>query len=111
MQGGSDLGEFLDEAIHGPQAQVIGAIGTAAAQLVVEDDPAVFGEGLERLEVVVGETGTAVQAQQRGGAGFVTDRAVPNPAARDPDIALVGVHLLVTVPVVAMAPSSAWYLR
>ena len=92
MQGGSDLGELLDEATDGPQAQVIGTIGTAAAQLVVEDDPAVFGECLERFEVVVGETRAAVQAQQRGGVGFVADRAVPNPAARDLDIALVGFH-------------------
>jgi hypothetical protein len=73
-QGGADLGELGDEAIDGPQGDVVGAFGAAAAQLVVEDDLAAVGERLERLQVVVGEAGTAVQAQQRGSVvGLLAD--------------------------------------
>ncbi len=43
-QGGADLGDFLDEAIDGPQGEVVGTFGPAAAQLVVEDDLAPVGE-------------------------------------------------------------------
>jgi len=59
----TDLGEFGDEPVHGPQRDVVGAIRAAAAQLVIEDDRAVFGQCLEWLEVVVREAGAAVQAQ------------------------------------------------
>ena len=66
LERGADGGQFLDEAIDGPQGEIVGAFGPAAAQLVVEDDLAAVGERLERLQVIVGEAGTAVQAQQRG---------------------------------------------
>ena len=66
VERGADGGQFRDEAIDGPQGEIVGAFGPAAAQLVVEDDLTAVGERLERLQVVVGEAGTAVQAQQRG---------------------------------------------
>ncbi len=73
----TDLLQFLDEPVDGPQAQIAGPVGAAAAQLVVENDPAAVGQRFQRLEVVVREAGAAVQAQQRGGIGvFAADRAV-----------------------------------
>src|ERR1700733_13499778 len=66
VERGADDGQFLDEAIDGPQGEIVGAFGAAAAELVVEDDLTAVGEGFERLQVIVGEAGTAVQAQQRG---------------------------------------------
>ena len=42
-EGGADLGDLLDEALDGPQGQIVGAFGPAAAQLVVEDDLAAVG--------------------------------------------------------------------
>src|ERR1700745_3721921 len=37
-EGRADLGDLLDEALDGPQGQIVRAFGPAAAQLVVEDD-------------------------------------------------------------------------
>ena len=85
VQGLADLGQLLDEPVHRPQREIIGAIGATAAELVVEDDAAVFGEGFEGLEVVVGEAGAAVQAEQRDRVLVVADRAVPDLAAGDVD--------------------------
>ncbi len=88
------LGHLLDEAIDGPQGEVVGTFGPAAAQLVVEDDLAAVGERLERLQVVVGEAGAAVQAQQRRAiVALLPDGAVPDPAAGNLDEAFVGRHL------------------
>ena len=92
-EGGTDLGHFLDEAIDGPQGEIVGASGSTAAQLVVEDDLAAVGERLERLQLMVGEAGAAVQAQQRRAiaCGFAHG-AVPNPAAGDVEVALLFRH-------------------
>src|SRR6185312_9946210 len=60
--------------------------------LVVEDDPPPVRQGFERLEVVVGEAGTAVQAQQRGRLGVVAHSAVPDLATRDVEVTLVDLH-------------------
>ena len=92
-EGGADLGEFGDEAIDGPQGGIVGAFGSAAAQLVVEDDLAAVGERLERLQLMVGEAGAAVQAQQRRAIVVrLPDRAVPDPAAGDVEVALLFFH-------------------
>jgi hypothetical protein len=88
----TDLREFLHEAFHVPQGDVGRAVRTAAAQLVVEEDPAAFGQDLERLEVVVGEAGAAVQAEQRCGVRVVADGAVPDLAAGHVDVALFALH-------------------
>ena len=62
IEGRTDLGELLNEPVHVPQGEVVRAIRAPAAELVVEDDPAAVRQGFERLEVVVGEAGAAVQA-------------------------------------------------
>jgi hypothetical protein len=88
-EGGADLGQFLNEPLDGPQRGVVRAFGPPAAQLVVEDDLAAVGERLERLQVVVGEAGAAVQAQQRGPVFLrLPDTAVPDLSAGDVEVAL-----------------------
>ena len=94
IQGRTDQGHLLDETLDGPQGEIVGAFGAAAAQLVVEDDLTPVGERLERLQVIVGETGAAVQAQQRHpAAGGLADGPVPDLSAGNLDGALVRRHL------------------
>ena len=89
-ESGPDLGQLLDEPLHRPQRRIVGAVGAPAAELVVEDHPAPAGQGFQGLQVVVGEAGPAVQAQQRRPA--LAHRAVPDPPARDLDGPLVRRH-------------------
>ena len=73
-----------DEQLDRPEVGGLLDPGAAAADLVVEDDPAAGGgELLQRLEVVVQRTGTAVQAEQRQLARLLAfaDDAVPGLAA------------------------------
>ena len=69
----ADLRQFLDEPVDCPQRDVIGTVGVAAAELVVEDHLAAVGQRLQRLQVVVREAGAAVQAQQRRRAAAFAD--------------------------------------
>jgi hypothetical protein len=89
----TDLLQFPDEPVDGPQAQIAGPVGAAAAQLVIEDDPAAVGQRFQRLQVVVREAGTAMQAQQRGGIGVLAaNRAVEDLAVGELQVALFGTH-------------------
>ena len=108
VEGGTDLGEFLDEALDGPQGEIVGAFGPAAAQLVVENDLPPAGERLERFQVVVGEAGAAVQAEQGGPVvPRLPQAAVPDPAAGDLDVALLFGHAWVTCSAAAGTASSS----
>ena len=104
------LSDLLDEALHGPQAEVVGTVRLPAAQLVVEDDPAPVGQRFQRFQVVVGEAGAAVQAQQRRPAvDRLADGPEPDAAARDLDVAFFLGHAvspLVTGSAAGMALSS-----
>lgn len=56
----SNLGELVNEAVDMPQVGVIGTVGLAAAELVVEDDWPVRAESLKGLKLPVGDAGAAV---------------------------------------------------
>ena len=92
IEGRTDPGQFFHEPVHVPQGEIARAIRASAAELVVKNDPAAVRQGLERLEVMVGEAGSAVQAEQRDGDGFVAHGAVPDLAAGDLDVALFRLH-------------------
>ena len=81
-QRSADRHQLFHEVRHGPEGRVAGAIRPAAAQLVVEDDTPAIGQILQRGDVVVGHSRTAVQAQERD-AGAVADRIPPDPATVD----------------------------
>ena len=82
----TDLGQFLHETVDDPQRVVVGTVGLAAAELVVEDDAAMVRQCLQRLQVMVCGAGTAVQAQQRR-ARAPANVVIPDPTAWDIDIA------------------------
>ncbi len=52
-------GDLLDEGVHDPQGRIVRVVGTAAPELVVEDDraPALIGQGCQVLQVVMGQPG------------------------------------------------------
>ena len=63
---GAHLVELLDGAVDRPERRVVGLLGAAAAELVVDDHRAVLGQPLgERLHVVRGRARAAVQEQHR----------------------------------------------
>src|SRR4029453_1681970 len=67
---------------------VVGASRAAATKLVIEHDAAtVLGEALERLEVVVRRSRTAVEAEERH-AALRADVAVPGLVAAEGDAPL-----------------------
>jgi hypothetical protein len=76
---------LVEEELKRPELWVVGAVRAAAAQLVVEDDAAAaLGEALERLEVVVRGSRTAVEAQEYD-AALRADVAVPGLVAAKGD--------------------------
>ena len=90
---GADFVDLADKAVDGPEGRVVGAVGFAASELVVEDDGAVGGQRFEGFEVVVSGSGTAVEDEQGGGA-VVADPAVPDAEpVRQPDGAFLRLYL------------------
>src|SRR5204863_2339657 len=70
---------------------VLGTVGVAAADLVVEDDRPFVGKPFERCEVVVSRAGPAVQGEQRRRRGVaVADDAVPGAIPAEVDVSLLG---------------------
>ena len=58
--------ELVDEPLHRPRVAVVGPVGGAAAELVVEDDAQpVGGELTDPAQVVAGDARAAVQYEQR----------------------------------------------
>jgi hypothetical protein len=80
--------DLVDEAIQTPQPVVAGTIGSSATELVIEHHLSTIREAPEGFEVVVGESGTAVQTHQRRGVA-AADNDVENPPSLDCDVAFL----------------------
>jgi hypothetical protein len=66
LEVGAERLELVDEAVRAPQRRIVGPVGRAAAELVVEDDaPVRARKALERLQVKTAAPGTAVQEHER----------------------------------------------
>ena len=77
--------ELVDEAVGPPERRVVGSVGVAAAQLVVEDDAAVGPcKALEGLQVEAAATWASVQEDERALA--VAQQAVADDSAFDLDL-------------------------
>ena len=64
--------DLAHEPLHGPERRVVGRLGLAAAELVVEDDAEVVGRQVgDRVEVRARAAGPTVQAEERARAGAV----------------------------------------
>jgi hypothetical protein len=59
--------QLVHEALDGPERPVVRLVGLAAAELIVEHDPALVGQLRERQQVVMWRPRPAVQAQERRG--------------------------------------------
>src|SRR5262249_7755894 len=84
----SDLGEFLDEAIEGPERLVVRMIGFSRAKLVVENDRPLLAQLAYRLKVIVNEARTAMHCYERNGVAAAHD-FVPDFAAGDLDVSFL----------------------
>ena len=76
---------LVHEQLDRPQVGVVGPVGAAAAELVVDDDStSILGKLLQGLEVMVRGAWPAVEAEERDPA-LRADVAVPRlePAERD----------------------------
>jgi hypothetical protein len=62
-QRGPHFVDLANEALQGPESYIIGALGFAAAELIVEHDPSRVGQLIQRLQVIMAGTRTAVQQQ------------------------------------------------
>lgn len=81
-----DLGEV---ARHVPVLGVVGPLGTARIELVVEDELPRGRERRERVEVVMAQARTAVNDEHRRFAfAPLSNDTVPNAAARHSEVAL-----------------------
>src|SRR5262249_22126285 len=79
--------------------EVLRAVRAPAAELVVEDDRALFCEPLERAEVVVRRPRSAVESKQRRCRSIeIADDAVPRAVAEIVDVALRSRHWVEYVP-------------
>ena len=58
---GSEFGEFLNETLDRPERLVMRAIGFSRAELVVEYDRPFLAEYAQRFQIVVCETGAAME--------------------------------------------------
>src|SRR5712691_2847243 len=92
----ADHVEFFDERLDHPERLVVGQVGLATSELVVEDNPpARIGERLQRLEIVMCRPGATVQeddGQLPLRPLVAVDNAVPGAVAAEGNEALVRVH-------------------
>src|SRR4029453_3929342 len=80
--------DLVEEELERPELPIVGAIRLSAPQLVVQDDaPAVRGQLLQRLEVVVRRARAAVEAEERH-AVLRAEVAVPGAVAAEGDAPL-----------------------
>jgi hypothetical protein len=77
----------FDETLDRPERLVMRAIGFSRAELVVEYDRPFLAQYAQRFQVIVGETGAAVNRDERYRVA-VADDFVPDLAAGDIDVAL-----------------------
>ena len=74
--------QLFDEQWHGPQPWVVGVIGVAGTQLVVENHlTALASRFFKRLQVIMGSPRTAMQTEQGQSVRtlLLADDPEPNP--------------------------------
>lgn len=88
LQRRADAGKLVDVAINRPQRTVLGAIGVAAPELVVEHNGALVSERSQRFEVVMRDSRPAVQDQQRNAGPVFANDPIPDFSAVDRHLAI-----------------------
>ena len=83
--------EFGDKARHLPQRRVVRALGAPTAELVVEHDRSLVGQGADIFQIVMWRAGAAVQHQQGNAGRIHAEHAVPDASAGDDDQAFFAV--------------------
>src|SRR5262249_11807062 len=91
------FGQFLDETLHTPEANVRRFVGSPGSELVVEEHGAFVRKYSETIQVVAGRAGPSMQQQQRS-VSSATDDAVPNAAPLDIDISFARLEPRPTTP-------------
>src|SRR3989304_5629920 len=82
-------GDFFHEALDSPQGDILGLIGFAAAELIVQDDSALGSQRLQWFKIIVSGTRAPVESQERDGVPGADD-FVPYLTSRNSHIALTG---------------------